>query len=74
MCSDEIKEKEFLNRNFFFDQLKNDKIERVYEFTLNKFKTKIRIEEAANLINLTTYAFCKFFKQQTGQSYIKFLK
>lgn len=73
LCSNEIKEKEFLNRQKFFDQLKNDKIERVYEFTLDKFKTKIRIEEAANLINLTTNAFCKFFKQQTGQSYISFL-
>ncbi len=73
LCSNELKVKEFLNKKKIFDQLKNDKIERVYEFTLNKFKTKVRIEEAANLINLSTNAFCKFFKQQTGQSYISFL-
>ena len=73
LSSKEVGLKEFLNSKKEFDQLKNDKIERVYEFTLNKFKSKIKIEETANLINLTTNAFCKFFKQQTGQSYISFL-
>lgn len=73
LCSNKIEIKELLNKKKKFDQVKNDKIERVYEFTLNKFKTRIKIEETANLINLTTNAFCKFFKQQTGQSYISFL-
>lgn len=73
LCSNKIEIKELLNKKKKFDQVKNDKIERVYEFTLNKFKTRIKIKETANLINLTTNAFCKFFKQQTGQSYISFL-
>lgn len=73
LCSNKIEIKELLNKKKKFDQIKNDKIERVYEFTLNKFKTRIKIKETANLINLTTNAFCKFFKQQTGQSYISFL-
>lgn len=73
LCSNKTEIKELLNKKKKFDQVKNDKIERVYEFTLNKFKTRIKIEETANLINLTTNAFCKFFKQQTGQSYISFL-
>lgn len=73
LCSNKIELKELLNKKKKFDQVKNDKIKRVYEFTLNKFKTRIKIEETASLINLTANAFCKFFKQQTGQSYISFL-
>jgi AraC-like DNA-binding protein len=52
----------------------SEKINRIYEFTLNQYYRKILISEVSSIVNMSVPNFCKFFKSRTPQkTYIKFL-
>ncbi|HEY5585143.1 MAG TPA: AraC family transcriptional regulator [Ruminiclostridium sp.] len=56
--------------------IKDNRLER-FKFLFNyieaHFPEKITIEIAANLVNLSSYHFCKVFKKVTGKTFIEFL-
>ncbi|MCY1718897.1 AraC family transcriptional regulator [Prolixibacteraceae bacterium Z1-6] len=49
-------------------------VNKVFEFSMNNFKRKIKLEEVAGLCNKSTSAFSHYFKKVTKTSYINFLK
>jgi AraC-like DNA-binding protein len=49
------------------------KLNKVYEYSVNHFMDKITIAEVAHLTHLSEAAFCRFFKQHTGKTYIEYL-
>ena len=51
----------------------NPKMEKLYLFTFENFKSKISLSEVADLAGYSENAFCKFFKKNTGQTYVNFL-
>ena len=45
----------------------------IYQFTLNEFHRPITIDEVANLAHMTRNSFCRYFKKRTRKTYIGFL-
>ena len=45
------------------------RINMVYNFLLQHFSEPISLTDAAELINMNTSAFCKFFKKRTGKTF-----
>lgn len=71
--SDDLKQ---LSSQAFVDayqKFDTQKINKVYEFTLNQYHRKILIEEAAIVANMSVPNFCKYFKSRTQKTYIQFL-
>lgn len=56
-----------------FSQQDQDRIHQVFEYSMQHFQRKIRIEEVAALTNQSVSAFCHYFKKSTKKSYISFL-
>lgn len=48
-------------------------IHLIFEFTMQNFKRKIKLDEVALLANKSISAFCQYFKKNTKLSYIGFL-
>ncbi len=45
----------------------------VMDYTLNNFSTKIELYDIAEIANMTSNAFCRYFKQRTNKTYFTFL-
>lgn len=45
----------------------------VFNFTIQSYADEIRLEQVAKLANMTTSAFCKYFKLHTDKTYFQFL-
>ena len=55
------------------EELRNDSINIIYEYSLANFKNKILIDELAELAGLSPNSFCRYFKSRTHKTYSKFL-
>ncbi len=51
----------------------DDKINQVYEFTINNFRGDISLEKIASYVYLSQSAFCRYFKHKTRKTYGHFL-
>jgi AraC-like DNA-binding protein len=56
-----------------YEKFDTQKINSVYEFTINQYHRKILIAEAANVAHMSVPNFCKYFKSRTQKTYIQFL-
>jgi AraC-like DNA-binding protein len=45
----------------------------VMDYTLSNFNKKIELEDIAEVANMTSNAFCRYFKQRTNKTYFTFL-
>ena len=45
----------------------------IFEFSLSNFDQNIGLSQVAGIANMTTNAFCRYFKQRTNKTYINFL-
>lgn len=45
----------------------------IMDYTLSNFNKKIELEEIAEVANMTSNAFCRYFKQRTNKTYFSFL-
>lgn len=71
--SDEIQQ---LSSKGFVDayqRLDTQRINKVYEFTINQYHRKILIDEVAVIANMSVSNFCKYFKSRTQKTYIQLL-
>ena len=51
----------------------SEKINRVYHYTIERFREPIHLEEVASLTNHSSAAFCRYFKTRTRKSYFQYL-
>lgn len=51
----------------------DDKINRVFEFTISHFQDPILLAEVASIANMSVSAFCRYFKRNTKKTYVEFL-
>ena len=51
----------------------NSRINRVFRYVIDNFKSQISITEAAKLVNFTNTSFCRFFKQRTHKSFVQYV-
>ncbi len=56
-----------------FNKLDENRIDRIFSYTLQNFKEKIFIEDVAKLTNLSVTSFCRYFKITANKSYFDFL-
>lgn len=59
----------FQQENDFFN---SEKIERIYNHIKNNFDKKIMLDEAAELLNMSTVSFGRLIKQRTGKTFVEF--
>ena len=50
-----------------------EKMRLVYEYVMTNFKTKISLEEAAKMLNMTTTSFCRYFKPRANKTFTRFV-
>lgn len=51
----------------------SERIEKVYNFIKDNFDKKIKLEDAANLLNMSVVSFTRLIKQRTGKSFVEFV-
>lgn len=56
-----------------FDEEDNDRINRIYAYSLSNFQSKISIEEVAAVANISPNSFCRYFKSRSRKTYSQFL-
>lgn len=69
-------EKEILNsRPIASESVKKDhgRIERIYHYVEQHYQDRPDVQELAKLCNLTTAAFCRYFKKMTRMTFTEFL-
>jgi len=49
------------------------RLKKVHEYVIVNFNSKIQIHDVAEIANMTTYAFCKYFKKSTKKTFMTFL-
>lgn len=56
-----------------FSEKEKDNINAIYEYSLKNFKVKIKLKEIAEVANISSNSFCRYFKSHTGKTYTHFL-
>lgn len=56
-----------------FNDLDGKRLNDIYHFTMNEYSRKISLDEVAQIANMTTNSFCRYFKLRTRKSYVNFL-
>ncbi len=51
----------------------NDRIKKIYEYSLANYKRKIQLEEIAAVAYISPNSFCRYFKSKTRKTYSNFL-
>lgn len=70
------KEYKLLHNDLYFSELKEtetDRINIVFNFAVKNFKNKIKLEEVAELLNMTPTSFSRYFIKKTNKTFTNFL-
>lgn len=54
-------------------EAEGDRINAIYEYTLQHFRKKIQLEEIAEIANISPNSFCRYFKSKTRKTYSQFI-
>lgn len=54
-------------------EIEHDRINTIYEYSIQNFKERIPLEVIASEIGLTPSSFCRYFKSKMGKSYTDFI-
>lgn len=55
------------------NHLNDDKIDKVYNYIRENFNKRLKLEDAANLLNMSVVSFTRLIKQRTGKSFVDFV-
>ena len=67
---------EVLSSPGFLDSFKreeNRRLDKIYEYLINNFREEITLEKAADLANMNTSSFCRYFKKTTSKTFSQYL-
>ncbi|MCL4639276.1 MULTISPECIES: AraC family transcriptional regulator [Olivibacter] len=56
-----------------YEEFKNDRIKKIYDYSCANFKDKIQLDEIAEVAKISPHSFCRYFKTQTRKTYSQFL-
>ncbi|WP_025762100.1 AraC family transcriptional regulator [Dyadobacter tibetensis] len=56
-----------------YDSFDTDRINKIYQYTLQNFQKKISISEIADIANISQHSFCRYFKSRSRKTYSQFL-
>jgi len=50
-----------------------ERFDKIYQYIMKNFSKQIRLEDVADLVGLTTNAFCRYFKGRTKKTFVQYL-
>lgn len=56
-----------------FHKSDDNRLNRIYHYTLNNFSREITLKEIAGLVHLTPHSFCRYFRSRTRKRFSLFL-
>lgn len=56
-----------------FNDVENERINAIYDYSLANFKKKIQLKEIADVARISENSFCRYFKSRTRKTYSQFL-
>lgn len=56
-----------------FNDMENERINAIYEYSLANFRRKIQLSEIADVARISENSFCRYFKSRTRKTYSQFL-
>lgn len=56
-----------------FDEELNRKFKRLISYVESHYADKIAVEQAASLVNMSPYHFCRTFKKLTGKTFVEYV-
>jgi AraC-like DNA-binding protein len=71
--SEETKSLSSIGFHHNFEEAEYERINSVYEYSLQHFKRTIQLDEIAGVANISPNSFCRFFKSRTRKTYSRFL-
>ena len=60
----------FQQKNDFYN---SERIEKVYNYIKNNYIKKLKVEDAAELVNMSVVSYSRLMKQRTGKSFVDFV-
>src|ERR1035437_8448935 len=51
----------------------NERLNKVYKYVIDNIQHEINLGKAASIANLSTAAFCRYFRKRTNKTFIQFL-
>ncbi|MEC3906708.1 AraC family transcriptional regulator [Tamlana sp. 2201CG12-4] len=73
ICDSKIEQlSSFLYEKNYSDN-EGKRMSAVFEYTMNNFNQDISLDKIADVANMTSNAFCRYFKQRTNTTYFQFL-
>jgi AraC-like DNA-binding protein len=58
---------------YTINETDSNRLNNVYKYVNNNYYNEIKLENVARIANLSTPAFCRYFKERTNKTFIKFL-
>jgi transcriptional regulator GlxA family with amidase domain len=55
------------------NEAESDRMNKVFEFVMNNFKSEISLNDVADFVNLTPNSFSRYFSQRTRKSFVTFV-
>jgi AraC-like DNA-binding protein len=55
------------------NERQNSRMNQIYKYAINHFKNPISVDFVARQLNMTTSSFCRFFKERTNKSFMKYI-
>jgi AraC-like DNA-binding protein len=56
-----------------YKEQENDRINAIYQYSLANFRSRIQLEEIAEIVHICPNSFCRYFKSRTKKTYSQFL-
>jgi AraC-like DNA-binding protein len=56
-----------------FNDVENERINAIYEYSLANFRHKIQLKQIADVARISENSFCRYFKSRTRKTYSQFL-
>jgi AraC-like DNA-binding protein len=55
------------------NERQNSRMNLIYKYAISHFKNPISVDLVAQQMNMTTSSFCRFFKERTNKSFMKYI-
>ena len=72
-ASEQVKPLSSIGFRHNFQEAEYERINTIYEYSLQHFRRAIQLEEIAAVANISPNSFCRFFKSRTRKTYSRFL-
>lgn len=61
------------NYSITFNELETDRLNKVYEYIISNYRTKIPLEKMADMLHMTPTSFSRYFSMKNNKTYSRFI-